>query len=208
MSIDCGPILIVDKDSGTRALLAHLFKRAGFVASEAATGEDAIAAARQKRPGLVLLEVCLPDVSGYEVAHELRDEFGDDLPIIFVSGERTEPLDRAAGMLIGGDDYIVKPFDPDELLARSRRLIFRSRRARTSWSPTPLDDALTIRELEVLQLFAEGMRPKQIARQLVISPKTVSSHTQHVLAKLGAHSRAEAIAIAYREGLVKPLTRS
>jgi len=208
MAINSGPILIVDKDSGTRALVAHLFERAGFVALEAATGEDALASARQKRPGLVLLEVCLPDVSGYEVFHELRDEFGDDVPIIFVSGERTEPLDRVAGMLIGADDYIVKPFDSDELLARSRRLISRSRGGRTSWSPAPLDDALTIREMEVLQLFAEGMRPKQIARQLVISPKTVASHTQHMLAKLGAHSRAEAIAIAYREGLVKPLATS
>ena len=62
---------------------------------------------------------------------------------------------------------------------------------------------LTTRELEVLGLLSAGARPKEIARELVISPKTVASHIQRVLAKLGAHSRAEAVAIAYREGFVK-----
>ena len=63
-------------------------------------------------------------------------------------------------------------------------------------------ERLTPREREILELLAEGMRSKQIARELVISPKTVASHIQSVLAKLGVHSRAEAIAIAYKEGLV------
>jgi DNA-binding NarL/FixJ family response regulator len=162
--------------------------------------------ARRVRPSLVLLDVLLPDVSGFEIASELRDEFGDDLPIVFISGDRTEPLDRAAGLLLGGDDYVVKPPDPDELLARVRRLISRSRRGRAASFPRgPIEAELTSREREVLALLAGGMRPKQIARELVISPKTVASHLQSVLAKLGVHSRAEAIAIAYREGFVGPL---
>ena len=160
-------------------------------------------ASRRARPSLVLLDVLLPDVSGFEIVKELRDEFGDDLPIVFISGDRTEPLDRATGLLLGGDDYVVKPPDPDELLARVRRLISRSRRGRAASSHrAAIDTELTFREREILALLAEGMRPKQIARELVISPKTVASHLQHVLAKLGVHSRAEAIAIAYREGLV------
>ncbi|HET8653640.1 MAG TPA: response regulator transcription factor [Gaiellaceae bacterium] len=198
-----GPILVVDGDEGARAFAARLFERAGFATDEAASGEEAMVAARRGRPSLVLLDVVLPGLSGFEIASELRDEFGDDLPIVFISGDRTDPLDRAAGLLLGGDDYVVKPADPDELLARARRLISRSRRARTaSWSHSPVAAELTSREREVLQLLAEGMRPKQIARELVISPKTVASHIQRVLAKLGVHSRAEAIAIAYREGLV------
>ena len=68
-----------------------------------------------------------------------------------------------------------------------------------------MDAELTGREREVLELLANGMRPKQIARELVISPKTVASHLQSVLGKLGVHSRAEAIAIAYREGFVGSL---
>ena len=203
---ECGPILIADEDEGFRAFASHLFERAGFATEQAVNGDDAMAAVRRGRPCLVLLDVLLPDVSGFEIASELRDEFGDDLPIVFISGDRTQPLDRAAGLLVGGDDYVVKPADPDELLARVRRLISRSRRGRAASGPrAPMDAELTGREREVLELLANGMRPKQIARELVISPKTVASHLQSVLGKLGVHSRAEAIAIAYREGFVGSL---
>jgi DNA-binding NarL/FixJ family response regulator len=198
--------LIVDEDTGSRAFASGLFERAGFATEQAVNGDEAMALVRRVRPCLVLLDVLLPDVSGFEIARELRDEFGDDLPIIFISGERTQPLDRAAGLLLGGDDYVVKPADPDELLARARRLISRSRRGRAASGPrAPVDAELTSREREVLELLANGMRPKQIARELVISPKTVASHLQSVLAKLGVHSRAEAIALAYKEGFVVPL---
>jgi DNA-binding NarL/FixJ family response regulator len=203
MITDCGPILIVDEDEGFRAFASRLFERAGFPIEEATTGEEAMVSARNMRPSLVLLDVLLPDVSGFEIASELRDEFGDDLPIVFISGDRTEPLDRAAGLLLGGDDYVVKPPDPDELLARARRLISRSRRGRAaSLTRGPIETELTSREREVLELLAGGMRPKQIARELVISPKTVASHIQRMLAKLGVHSRAEAVAIAYRDGFI------
>lgn len=203
MITDCGPILIVDEDESSRAFASRLFERAGFLIEEAATGEEAMVSARRVRPSLVLLDVLLPDVSGFEIVSELRDEFGDDLPIVFISGDRTEPLDRAAGLLLGGDDYVVKPPDPDELLARARRLISRSRRGRAaSLARGPINPELTNREREVLELLAGGMRPKQIARELVISPKTVACHIQRMLAKLGVHSRAEAVAIAYREGFI------
>jgi DNA-binding response OmpR family regulator len=195
-----GAILIVDQDARFGRFAARLFERAGFSTTEAATGAEGVAAARSERPGLVLLEVCLPDINGFEVSRQLRDEFGEDLPILFVSGERTEPHDRAAGLLIGGDDYLTKPCHPDELLARVRRLIARSHNGRISWQRAPADASLTGRELEVLRLLAGGRRPKEIARELVISPKTVANHIQRVLGKLGAHSSAEAVAIAYREG--------
>jgi two-component system, NarL family, nitrate/nitrite response regulator NarL len=197
------PILIADADARFRAFASRLFERAGFSTRLATTGEQALAFARSDRPSLVLLEVVLPDVSGFEVARELRDEFGDDLPIIFASGERTEPLDRSAGLLVGGDDYIIKPVDPDELLARARRPIMRSQSGRTRLPRSGALAELTDRELEVLQRLADGKRAKEIARDLVISPKTVASHVQHILGKLGAHSRVEAVAIAYREGLVE-----
>ena len=206
MSVDWGYILLVDADARFRAFVSLHVARAGFTVTEATTGGQAVDAAREERPSLVLLDVALPDVNGFEVCQRLRDEFGDDLPIVFVSGERTGPLDRAAGFLVGGDDYLVKPVDPDELLARARRLVSRSRRGRASWPRTPRQAALTDRELEVLQLLAEGMSSKVIARELVIAPKTVASHVQHVIAKLGVHSRAEAVAVAYREGYVSATT--
>lgn len=192
----CGPILIVDDDEGFRAFLSTLLENAGHVARQAASGEEALEATRRERPGAVVLDVRLPGISGYEVCRELRNEFGGDLPILFVSGERTESFDRVAGLLVGGDDYLVKPFAPDELLARMRGLLRR-------FGPAPpVASKLTKRELDVLRLLAGGLGPAAIAHQLVISPKTVRTHIQHILHKLGVHSRVEAVAVAYRDDLV------
>ena len=116
---------------------------------------------------------------------------------MFISGDRVEPFDRAAGLLLGADDYVVKPFAPDELVARVRRLV-------TRFTP-PAGRAerpkLTRRESEVLHLLADGLAQPEIAAELVISSKTVSSHIQHILSKLGVHSRAQAVAAVHR-GLV------
>ncbi len=199
---DCGPILIVDDDESFRAFVSRLVARAGYEPLEAGTGEDALAAARVERPALVLLDISLPDINGFEVCHQLRDEFGDELPIIFISGERIEPTDRAVGLLVGADDYVVKPFDSDELMARARRAIVRSQPQRPD-AKIPRDLRLTGRELEVLEGLAEGLPAREIATKLVISPKTVASHVQRILAKLGVHSRAHAVALAYQSGLLR-----
>jgi DNA-binding NarL/FixJ family response regulator len=209
ISEDRGTTLIVDADRGARAALAKLLVRAGFETVEATSGEEALAKARAERPWLVVLDVSLPDVSGYEVCRELRDEFGEGLSIVFLSGKRTDSIDRAAGLLVGGDDYIVEPFDPGELLARVRRLAQRARAAthgRIEGSNGATGDAfaagLTQRELEVLRLLAVGHRSREIAARLVISEKTVASHLQRVLGKLGVNTRAQAVALAYQNGLM------
>jgi DNA-binding NarL/FixJ family response regulator len=191
--------LIADGDGRARASLSALFRQAGFRTSEARSGEEVVAAVRRRRPQLVLLDVQLPGVSGYEVCHELRERYGPGLPIVFVSETRTEPSDRVAGLLLGADDYIVKPFDPAELLARARRLI-----ARVGDGGRRTHDAgLTKREREVLELLASGLRQREIAERLVIAPTTVSTHIQRILSKLGVHSRAEAVARAHTDGLVE-----
>ena len=120
------------------------------------------------------------------------------MPIIFLSGARTESYDRVAGLLLGADDYLVKPYAAGELLARLTNLIRRSR-ART----VGVTRRLTKRELEVLELLGDGLRHDDIARRLFISPKTVATHVEHILRKLDARSRAEAIAIAYREEILQ-----
>jgi DNA-binding NarL/FixJ family response regulator len=194
---DCGAtVLVVDDDGVCRELISALLDRAGFSSVDAANGEEAMAAARRHLPKLVLLDVRLPDVSGYEVCRELRDEFGDEVAIVFLSGERTEGFDRAAGLLVGADDYVVKPFSADELLARVRL-----RLPSPGNSPPPASD-LTKRELQVLRLLAAGLSQKEVAAKLVISPKTVAAHVQHILGKLGVHSRTQAVALAWRHGLV------
>jgi two-component system, NarL family, nitrate/nitrite response regulator NarL len=199
---DCGRILIVDSDEGFRALVSNLLDRAGYASVETVNGLDALVAVRAERPALVLLDISLPDINGYEVCHELRDEFGEELPIIFVSGDRVAPVDRAVGLLIGADDYVTKPFDADEFLARVRRAIVRSHPERTTVAISR-DLGLTKREIEVLEGLAEGLKGVEIAAKLVISPKTVGSHVQRILAKLGVHSRAHAVALAYQSGLLE-----
>ncbi len=191
-------ILIADHEVETRTLVAAVLQKAGYDVVEADSGDDVVDAARREPPRLVILEVTLPALSGYEVCHQLREEFGEGLPIIFVSGERTEPFDRVAGILIGADDYVVKPFAPDELLARVRRLV----RSRAPVAPG-VALKLTARETEVLRLLAQGLEQEDIAGQLFITRRTVGTHIENLTRKLGVRSRAQAVALAYREDLVK-----
>jgi DNA-binding NarL/FixJ family response regulator len=208
MANDWGEILIVDDDPGYRTFVANLLERVGHGTRHAENGKEALNVARTERPACVLLDVQLPGMTGYQVCQELRDEYGEGLPIIFVTGERTEAADRVAGLLLGADDYVVKPFDPDELLARVRRALVRSGQAASRNGGRTRSFGLTSRELEVLALLANGLKPDAIASNLFISPKTVATHIQRILAKLGVHDRAQAVALAYREGLVgTPLRR-
>ena len=196
---DCGdPILVADGDADSRALIAALLERVGYATSLATTGDEALALAESSRPRLVMLDVELPGISGYETCRELRDRFGQNLPLVFLSGTRVEPLDRIAGLMIGADDYIVKPFEPGELLARVRSLLRRSNGTNGEHANGHLAglDTLTPREREVLDLLAAGHDQAEIARELFITPKTVATHIQRVLAKLGVHSRAQAVAMA------------
>lgn len=197
---DCGdPILVVDGDDDARVLVTRVFARAGFRTSEAASGEEAVDAAELHRPRAVILETRLPGVCGYEVCRALRESFGDELPIVFVSGDRTDASDRVAGLLVGADDYLVKPLAAGELLVRVRQLL-----RRATESPPPNDRRLTAREVEILGLLAEGFSQTEIAGRLSISPKTVGAHIEHILGKLDCHSRAQAVAKAFREHLVRP----
>lgn len=197
------PVLIVDDDADFRTLVAEVLLASGLDSFQAGSGEEALELARERRPALVVLDVRLPGVSGYETCRGLREEFGDELPILFVSGDRTESLDRAVGLLLGADDYVVKPFDPDELLARVRRLISKAQPQAAPPAAPSREQTLTRRELDVLRELAAGKRATDIAADLEISPKTVASHVQSILGKLGVRSRAQAVARAYERGLVQ-----
>jgi DNA-binding response OmpR family regulator len=178
-------------------LASTVLARAGYETESAERGAQALASVQREKPALVVLDVRLPDLSGYEVCRQLKDQFGDGLPIVFISGERVESCDRVAGLLIGANDYLTKPFAPDELVARVRGLIRRSE------APQNGNGALlTTRELEVLRLLAGGVRPEDIARRLSIAERTVAKHLERTLQKLGVHSRAHAVSEAYRRGLL------
>jgi DNA-binding NarL/FixJ family response regulator len=194
-----GPILFVDDDQGFRTYLATLFEKIGYRTEQVATGAAVLPAALAEQPAAVVLDVELPDINGYEVCRELRDHYGDDVPIVFVSGERVEALDRSAGLLLGADDYLTKPVDAGELIARIRRLVARHDSDPPTRGLNGKLEGLTKREHEVLDLLAEGYPQNEIARRLVISPKTVATHIQRILGKLNVRSRAQAVAVVLRE---------
>jgi len=195
---DCGTILVVDHDDTTRLSAVQVAVRLGYEVCAAENAEVLLERLDGHIPTLAIVEVELPGaVSGLEVLRQLHERFGDDLPVILVSAKRRTPLDRTAGLMLGADDYLTKPVDVGELLARVRRSL---RRAAPSNGNSKLK--LSPREHEILGLLADGKNQSQIAGELVVSPKTVATHIQHILAKLGVHSRAQAVAAAYREGLV------
>jgi DNA-binding NarL/FixJ family response regulator len=190
-------ILVGDVDLEFRRLVTRALAATGVPVVQTATGRETLTAAAQNDVVAVVLDVRLDDPSGYEVCRRLREDHGDALPIIFVSGDRTEPFDRVAGLLLGADDYLVKPVAPDELVARVRRHL---RRQETH---DAAGVRLTARERQILRLLAEGFGPTQIGRALGISPKTVATHVEHIYAKLGVHTRAQAVASAFRLALVE-----
>ena len=190
-------IVVADSDRDFRTFAKRVLATTGSTIREAATGHETLAAAEEEEVALVVLDVRLEDPSGYEVCRRLREAYGQGLPIVFVSADRTEPSDRVAGLLLGGDDYLAKPVEPDELLARVRRHLLRLE----TWNG--LGVRLTSREHQVLKLLADGLGPTEISAELGISQKTVATHIEHIYAKLGVHTRAQAVASAFRLSLVE-----
>ena len=136
-------VLIVEDEPGIADILRITLRYNGFTVHSASTGREAVAAAREHRPDLVLLDVMLPDGNGWEVCRTLREQHAariraggpggqrgaedDDLAIIFVTA-RDAPRDVVAGLALGGDDYITKPFGVDEVVARVHAVLRRTRR--------------------------------------------------------------------------------
>lgn len=199
MQNPCGDVVLVDGDPAFRRFLTAVLERAAYTTVGVGNAEDAITIVGAGRADIVLTDVELPGVSGYELCRQLKVEYGSSLPVIMISGTRTEPFDRAAGILLGADDYMVKPVDAGELIARVWRLV-RCRpqtNGAANGAGTKLD-VLSSRERQVLALLSEGADQDQIAQTLFISPKTVATHIQRTLTKLGVRSRTQAVALALR----------
>ena len=191
----CGSVLVVDDDPLMVELVRLSLADAGHSTVCASSGEEASGLLVDKVISAAVLDVNLPDRSGYEMCREIRRLYGPRLPILFISGDRIEPYDQIGGLLLGADGYLVKPFDPRELVTRLETLL---RRPRVGAGGRPQ----TRREREVLTLLAEGLTQVEIAARLEIASKTVATHIERILGKLGVRSRAQAVAMAYRETLI------
>ncbi|MCB9532655.1 MAG: winged helix-turn-helix domain-containing protein [Myxococcales bacterium] len=143
------PILIVDDELDLLKLVEFNLKQAGFVTISAQTGVSAIAAARERRPSLILLDLMLPDLQGTDVCKILKgDALTAEIPIIMLTA-KAEEIDRVVGFELGADDYVVKPFSPRELVLRVKALLKRATAAPPA-APSAADEApLVYREIEV-----------------------------------------------------------
>jgi DNA-binding response OmpR family regulator len=118
------PILIVEDDRNTAALIRTYLEREGFATIIAYDGEEALHMARQQSPGFVILDLMLPKIDGWEVCRRLRSS--SDVPILMLTA-REEEIDRIMGLTLGADDYVVKPFSPRELVERVKAILRRAR---------------------------------------------------------------------------------
>ncbi len=117
------PILIVEDDPNTSTLVETYLQREGFSTIAAFDGEQALALARSRKPGFVILDVMLPKVDGWEICRQLRRI--SDVPILMLTA-REEEIDRVLGLSLGADDYVVKPFSPRELVERVKAILRRT----------------------------------------------------------------------------------
>jgi two-component system OmpR family response regulator len=147
-------LLVVDDEATVRELLAATLRFAGFRVTSAATAGEAIASAAKDPPDLVLLDVMLPDMDGFEVVRRLRET---RTPVMFLTA-RDRPADKVAGLSLGADDYVTKPFDLEELIARIRAIL-----RRTSGHPTGV---VTV---GALALDAEGHQVTRHGRPVRVS---------------------------------------
>ena len=159
-------ILVAEDDRDIADLIAHYVERSGWTPHTVVSGDDALARARKQPFDLVILDVMLPGMSGLEVCRALRaDSMTNAIPIIMVTA-RAEETDRIIGLDIGADDYISKPFSPNELVARIRALMRRSKRAEPESQTIKLGSL--VMDLERHTVVDGGQEVKLTAKEFLL----------------------------------------
>ena len=173
--------------------------------AEAASGRDALPLFREHRPDVTLMDLRLPDMSGIEATIAIRAEFHDARIIVLTTFEGDAEIQRA--LQAGAMGYMLKSMPPRDLVAGIREV----HAGRKCLPPQVLsslaqhlgEEQLTPREIEVLRSLAGGGGNREIAQALFISEETVKVHVRHILEKLGAADRTEAVTIALRRGVIE-----
>jgi two-component system OmpR family response regulator len=153
-------LLVVDDEPSIRDLLSASLRFAGYDVVTAADGSSALAQAEKHRPHLVVLDVMMPDMDGFEVTRKLRER-GRDVPVLFLTA-RDDVEDKVTGLTVGGDDYVTKPFSLEEVVARIRAVLRRT--------GVVADDAGHVLAFHDLELDEEAHEVRRGGRAVDLSP--------------------------------------
>lgn len=225
-----GQLLLVDDEPGLREAVQAYLEDSEFsvdVASNATEGWEKL---QQKAPDLVITDIMMPQVDGYQFLKQMReDPRFKSLPVVFLTA-RGMTKDRILGYQAGCDAYLSKPFDPDELVAIVENLLERRATSEKGSDGTDIEDIarqlaeirellkqrpaiaqiqsaikidLTPREQSVLDLVAQGLMNKEIARRLETSVRNVEKYVSRLFSKTGTNSRTELVRYALEHGLTK-----
>jgi DNA-binding NarL/FixJ family response regulator len=176
-----------------------------LMAAEASGGSEGIQKFREVRPDVTLMDLRLPDINGVDALIAIRSEFADARIIVLTTFDGDFEIHRA--FAAGARAYLLKSTPPAELVNVVRQVHAGKKRIPPEIAAQVAehmgDESLTPREIDVLKHVAGGNRNRDIARQLFISEETVKVHIKHIMEKLGASDRTQAIAIAVRRGIIQ-----
>ncbi|MBE9120441.1 MULTISPECIES: response regulator transcription factor [Microcoleaceae] len=215
-------ILVVDDEEDCQTVLAMYLESQGYRVECATSGIEALSIFENAPPDLVISDVMMPEMDGFEFCRRLRTtRLGQLVPFIFLSGQG-EIESKVEGHAIGADDYLVKPFQSEEILAKVKGQLERSHRIhaeivrllQTSSArlepklvavlPNPAPLPLTPAEERVFWEVIQGYTNKQISDRLFISPRTVQAHLGSIFSKLQLENRAQLVKFALERGYKPP----
>lgn len=204
-------LLLIDDDPNLILLVKDYLEFRGYEVVTAENGREALEVLDQQTPDMIICDVMMPEMDGYSLVSAIRsDPKTSWIPVLFLSA-KGQSQDRVKGLNIGADVYMVKPFEPEELVAQvesslkqASRLIQHKDSKSGDSSPrikVPFDVELTPTELRVVQFVARGMANREIAEELNVSQRTIESHVSNMLGKTGLHNRTELARWAIENGM-------
>ena len=193
-------LMLVDDDPNLILLVKDYLEFRGYQVITAGNGREALKLLEQKIPDLIICDVMMPEMDGYSLVEHIRKNSATEwIPVLFLSA-KGQSQDRVKGLNTGADVYIVKPFEPEELVAqvesslKQASRLMKHQNSNANNEPTikvPRNVELTPTELKVVQFVARGMANREIAENMEVSQRTIESHVSNMLGKTGLHNRTE-----------------
>jgi DNA-binding NarL/FixJ family response regulator len=193
-------LLLVDDDPNLILLVKDYLEFRGYEVVTAENGREALEILTHELPDMIICDIMMPEMDGYGFVTELRKQNQASwIPVLFLSA-KGQSQDRIKGLNLGADVYMVKPFEPEELVAQVESSLKQSGRLIKHGDTGTLNDTmiqvnpsveLTPTEVKVVQLVAKGLANKDIAQQMSLSQRTVESHVSNMLGKTGLNNRTE-----------------